>query len=627
MPQPPRARGQWIKKKAGSDQKSVNDDKKSVSADMGWLEVKEVERQLEKLCGCWIDTQGSGYRLSLDGDGAMIVTTTRSSGDVITTSGLIHVEWRYDYGRIVWGRGGARVQYTISCMDHEKLVWSRSRDRPFEWTRVEGLEVDEDKLMSEHMSSVDELEPCHTSSGKLSSKAETIKKRRAELRKEYKEERRKLNEAVEAKGNWNGKPTTVVKPAVDRAQGNKNSLRDNSTVGLMWRPTLRCTSSVEQDALPLTTPCIPLEIVDDNLSKTDETRDTQASLDSISNASEKDHLASPRVASDKCRSDSDKVSSETDKATAESLPVSPKKGESDADRIGNTADKDQIDSEQCAGDALSCSKSLTGEAFQSTLCSSNGDVIKFEKSVHHCGEEQALEKQELGETHCLKSLEKENTEDTHCNTEVNIASAPRSHSLTCSSEIRQDTLGVCEVNESLLTSVRTSASSSVLASFDQTGSDPYIVQLEHYVKAFLSSPPRPQAWGQAQFPLPVDRHRITVVLESCFSDASLYYDPYLRNLMMQGDGWVPVASLQLIPHLQAFGVDSWAIKQAVLPSMLLELDGTGHYVRIRDQVRRDRWAFVATRKGFAQYAALPPGLGETPPAPVYTASLPQPHFV
>lgn len=90
---------------------------------------------------------------------------------------------------------------------------------------------------------------------------------------------------------------------------------------------------------------------------------------------------------------------------------------------------------------------------------------------------------------------------------------------------------------------------------------------------------------------------LTTTLEHYFSDANLSQDSYLKSLMMP-EGWVSLVVLQSFPPLRVLGADTWAIRQAVVPSKELELDGTACYVRIRDNARRCRWVPRTARCGF-----------------------------
>jgi len=91
-------------------------------------------------------------------------------------------------------------------------------------------------------------------------------------------------------------------------------------------------------------------------------------------------------------------------------------------------------------------------------------------------------------------------------------------------------------------------------------------------------------------------------LEYYFSDANLHYDNYLKGLMVQGQGWVPLVVLQSFPRMQQIGVDTFAMGQALLRITSLELDATAYYVRIRDWATREKWLASAQ----SQLAGLPP---------------------
>lgn len=104
--------------------------------DTEWLPAREAEDVLRCLCGRWQDQKGSKYGLSIDGSGSLAVCTTRPSGEVIRTSGLIRLERRGDTGRLVWGRKGARFVYTLGKLESQSLVWQCGNSAQFSWERL-----------------------------------------------------------------------------------------------------------------------------------------------------------------------------------------------------------------------------------------------------------------------------------------------------------------------------------------------------------------------------------------------------------------------------------------------------------------------------------------------------------
>jgi len=118
----------------------------SSSASSGdcWLQAAEAENTLRRLCGQWRDQMGSKYQLCLDREGVLELRTTRPRGKTMRTRGLIRIEWSGDYGRVVWGRPGARMVFTIGKLDDTSMVWQSGSSKPFNWDRVEEAGEEED---------------------------------------------------------------------------------------------------------------------------------------------------------------------------------------------------------------------------------------------------------------------------------------------------------------------------------------------------------------------------------------------------------------------------------------------------------------------------------------------------
>mmetsp|Transcript_20653 Transcript_20653/g.40358 ORF Transcript_20653/g.40358 Transcript_20653/m.40358 type:complete len:500 (+) Transcript_20653:100-1599(+) len=103
----------------------------------GWLPGDGANQKLRKICGFWRDQMGSKYNLQLDDTGTMIVKTTRPRGKTMRTRGLIRIEWEDNHGRVVWGREGAQVLFTISKLDSTSLTWRSNQSKSFHWFRPE----------------------------------------------------------------------------------------------------------------------------------------------------------------------------------------------------------------------------------------------------------------------------------------------------------------------------------------------------------------------------------------------------------------------------------------------------------------------------------------------------------
>ena len=90
--------------------------------------------------GRWKDQKGSLYTLRIDGKDTLAVCTTRPTGKVVHTTGLIRVVhvpgiWRGTCSRVVWGTG-TRIRYTLGHLDEQSLKWQSCTAAPFFWERL-----------------------------------------------------------------------------------------------------------------------------------------------------------------------------------------------------------------------------------------------------------------------------------------------------------------------------------------------------------------------------------------------------------------------------------------------------------------------------------------------------------
>ena len=73
----------------------------------------------------------------------MSVCTTRPSGEVNRTSGLVRVDGKKG-DKIIWGKPGARLQYILEKQTHRSLCWRASGfAQSFTWERLEEPEMPE----------------------------------------------------------------------------------------------------------------------------------------------------------------------------------------------------------------------------------------------------------------------------------------------------------------------------------------------------------------------------------------------------------------------------------------------------------------------------------------------------
>merc|ERR1712217_881134 len=92
------------------------------------------------LCGKGEDHNGSSYDVSLSEKGAVLLNTTRPSGEVVHSNGLI----RESAGRIVWGRPRQRKVYTLEKENNNTLRWLSSDEHgnAFDWKRQDSSDDD-----------------------------------------------------------------------------------------------------------------------------------------------------------------------------------------------------------------------------------------------------------------------------------------------------------------------------------------------------------------------------------------------------------------------------------------------------------------------------------------------------
>lgn len=107
-------------------------------------EGTEGELLLEWLCGTWKDQKGSSYKLRLDDNGAMSVRTTRPSGDVIRTVGLIRVDNSKRKRGVVWGKNGSSLYVLDKIADHTLRWRSNCSSSSFSWERLTDMGSDGD---------------------------------------------------------------------------------------------------------------------------------------------------------------------------------------------------------------------------------------------------------------------------------------------------------------------------------------------------------------------------------------------------------------------------------------------------------------------------------------------------
>lgn len=115
-------------------------------------EDAEATELLQWLCGSWRDQKGSTYEVFITEAGTVCLSTTRPSGAVLNSKGLIHEA----DGRVVWGRPGQRHMYTLEKSHESVLRWRSSNEHgnAFDWTRQDSNESASDDAADEEQRAV-----------------------------------------------------------------------------------------------------------------------------------------------------------------------------------------------------------------------------------------------------------------------------------------------------------------------------------------------------------------------------------------------------------------------------------------------------------------------------------------
>jgi cold shock CspA family protein len=139
---PPRDRRRRNVRKAG-DELSLEESHAPTKAkgsdveDKGWVKAHKAFQMLRQLGGTWQDQRDSQYTLTPGRDDALDVCTQRPApGKILRTRNLIHIEYKGDLGRVVWGHSSPSSLYTIASFDDKVVVWQREGSATFMWARV-----------------------------------------------------------------------------------------------------------------------------------------------------------------------------------------------------------------------------------------------------------------------------------------------------------------------------------------------------------------------------------------------------------------------------------------------------------------------------------------------------------
>lgn len=85
--------------------------------------------------------------------------------------------------------------------------------------------------------------------------------------------------------------------------------------------------------------------------------------------------------------------------------------------------------------------------------------------------------------------------------------------------------------------------------------------------------------------------RLREQIEYYFTVDNLCKDMYLRS-HMTADGWTPVELIATFKRVREFNVPQSVIEECLKSSSTLEVDSANHYLRLKDETQRSKWAQV-----------------------------------
>eukprot|EP00927_Polykrikos_kofoidii_P073091 TRINITY_DN69167_c0_g1_i1.p1 TRINITY_DN69167_c0_g1~~TRINITY_DN69167_c0_g1_i1.p1 ORF type:complete len:630 (-),score=104.07 TRINITY_DN69167_c0_g1_i1:157-2046(-) len=593
----------------------------------GWQALEDAEWTLAELCGTWSDQRGSTYTLDLDEGGTnMDVCTTRPSGGVIQTRGLIRVEKRSDgSGRVVWGRGGPRVQYTIANLDDESMTWERAGSKPFDWHRVSS--------------------PPHRSAGAWVAATEVQENCDESYENNYEED-----EEYEERED-----EETTEPAPHGVEHSRRALLRKGWRGQRNKHRGKADKYFVADSASATGRQAVVEKRNDQFQQQDQQKyyhhrgDEAASADdtdwqgndtaettSVSvgvrgsggsggSARGKTSRAARNAARKQRKNEDASAAVPTEEGHTEALRGLLGVGAPSAGGVGGVAAGG-------GGPARLTETSGTvgprGTAAPDTaIANTGGDGSSANSGTPGVTRDAAGKalKAMLGIEHAQQAPGQATvTVSTPSTTSTAVSTVPTSSTSAVSSKSVSQQCRVfvppegCDIGEKVLAALRPDGPPCMrnlplgmpehaatpprpmqhhggcIMSTD-AGDRESVARLESTVQTFLTQPTMAQqmplqqaAYGQPALVWPTDLRQIALQLEYYFSEENLCKDPYLRSLMTP-EGWVSLGPLTAFPRMQYFGVDALTIRQALMLSTQLELDGTACYVRIRDVMRRGRW--------------------------------------
>lgn len=540
-----------------------------------WLSADEAVRTLRKLCGLWLDQKQSSYKLEW-GIGAgtqknsawskgskdeeptcLDVSTTRPSGATKTTEALIHIEWWGELGRVVWGRGGPKRQYTIASLDSKKLVWQRAGSAPFEWHRRDEARQDR---------STGQARP---------SKAKSLNAEQ--------EPHKEDGNSAEALGGTTSCELKAETGGTPQGDG-------TTTCELKAIPPWRKKIQTERSA-----------------HAQDEPNGAEAGKMLLA------VLKNSDVSADDREADVTAAEAETSAKLRlpKRVPKTSKRHAADTSKdFASEVRRDPEDDNVYTFDELSnyyVAQKYTAakiEAYWNDICipvtprPKAGTNVKESDSELGCvsqpehgrvgeHEEEVLQETVAYDTgsDCSEFLPGVQPDEEVAAPQASGSGVPSTNISHADAHELPHTVqqSIQQRHQPIEggSSVGSSAKWQAMMMSQQVGVSNLLLPTIQWAS------PMPQIHPGCEIK-PLDVRSVVEQVEYWFSDSNLAKSAHMRSLM-NAEGWVSIHELQNFPRMLELGVDHFALRQVMVQSSELEIDGTALYVRIRDGERRMKW--------------------------------------
>lgn len=519
-----------------------------------WLSEDVATKCLESLVGSWQDQKDSYYALVLSRDGsALDVSTKRPNGAVQKTSRLIHIEWKGQSGRIVWGHGGPKRQYIVESGDSDTINWKRHLDgvSAFKWKRAS--KTSERESSEEPQAETGGTPQDSPSGAPPPTRSAGSHAHRARLRQDFQAER------VIATGSHAHRARLRQGFSAQRAQ----------TLAMAEAPE----DSWDEE-----------EAVAQVKESPDGGKAGRQLLATLKGDGGGDDSGSALLAT--LKGDSGGGSN------AGSALLATLKGDNGSGASGCGRDSGSALLAQLKGDS--------GGGGGGGDSGSAPDWPGFRQDeILQLNEQEAMEATERLLA-ALKMPPKKGDKEAElhpANAMDNQANLVSTDQVAQQELFAMQPLMMSPAQQAFPSMQPMVAVAPAMQQVIQNSSNVYNFNLQGACmpQGAMFGLPLPQQSMLAMptpIPVPMDVRHISEQVEFWFSDHNLSRDMYMRSLM-HGEGWVPLNILQEFPRLKAMSVDLWALRQAIVPSMSLELDCTAFYVRIRDPQRRAEWCSVS----------------------------------